>query len=77
MKPTRRAIGDPIIWEFIHWFTMVILRHRIVRGYDKQTGRFTCIYWDKASNWQIMPVEGGTDYVRQNVPYPDPIWKRG
>lgn len=76
IKPMRRHTTDHPIWEIIHWFTMVVLRHRITRGYNDETGKLVCIYWDKASNWRIEPVEGGTDYVRQRVPYPEPIWSK-
>lgn len=78
-KKTRRlAVDEGIlkadlpVWEFIHWITMTVLSHRIVRGYDLKTGKLTRIYWDKASNWS----DEGEDWHRKDVPYPTPIWRR-
>lgn len=76
MKKTRRWVGDPLIWELIHWLTMTFLGHRIVRGYTidengQPIGWPIQIYWDRASNW----TGEGDDWVRKDVPYPRPIWR--
>jgi hypothetical protein len=73
--PMRRSEDDLYVWELIHWFTMTFLKRRITRGYSDETGKLVCVYWDKASNWKLRPVEGGLDYVRQPVPYPTPVWR--
>lgn len=71
-EPSGNLKADLFVWEIIHWFTMTILRHRIVRGYSLDDGRLMYIYWDKSENWSAE----GEDWHRLNVPYPEPIWRR-
>lgn len=77
MPPTRRLDKDDgilkadwYIWEIIHWFTMTVLKHRIVRGYDLETGRLKYIFWDKSINWEI---ENGDWQRKIGAKYPKPL----
>ena len=70
----RRAENDPIIWEYIHWFTMTVLGFRIVRGYNIiEPHELVRIYLDPAHNWAFSDLI--QDWYRKSVPYPNPVWR--
>jgi hypothetical protein len=61
---------DRTVWRAIHFLTMRLFKHRIVRGYRNTDGKLIRIYWDHAVHWPCWNERNA------DSEWPKPIWER-